>query len=168
VGEGHVADSQAVKYAENAEAVGDEMAAFQTGHGGEFTGLVNALYVCGGVGELHVLFVRGYFGVEGIESFESSRKPPFRREVLGLGVEPKEDRAELAFAHPRNIELVVFVFVAEPIALVDEVARGVDVRIEDEDVAQEAGETVLCRELGSGERKEHDQTVHARYYTGGG
>ena len=100
------------------------------------------------------------------EGFERAGEPAFRREVLRLGVEAEEHGAQLAFAHAGDIELVVFVLVAEAVAFVDEIARRVDVGVEDQDVAHQPREAVLRRELRGGKGEKQDQTVHGSYYIG--
>jgi hypothetical protein len=60
------------------------------------------------------------------------------------------------------------VLVVETVAFVEEVAGGIDVGVEDEDVAEEVREAVLRGEGESGQEAESQATGHGGYCIRGG
>jgi len=96
--------------------------------------------------------------VEGVEDFEGAREPLEGLEILGLGVDAEQDSADVAIAEAGEIEFVVGVTLVELVAFIEEVAWGVDVGIEDEDVFEERVEAGILRGEERGNEKEESQT----------
>src|SRR5437867_324758 len=107
MGESHISHSQPVKVTEDAEAVADQVATFETGEGRHFAGFVNALHVAACVGEFNIVGSAQRLLMKRVDHLQGARKELDRSEILRLSIDAEQDRSDMAFTQPRQIELVV-------------------------------------------------------------